>query len=112
MPATSDRTGSTARLGRGGMGEVYAGFDERLDRPVALKRIWSGREEDATARRRFQREARAVARLHHPAIVQVYDWVESGEGDWIVMELVEGWPLRQLLRDGPPGARPRGAPRP
>jgi tetratricopeptide (TPR) repeat protein len=88
-------------LGSGGMGEVYAGFDERLDRPVALKRIWSGREGDATARRRFQREARAVARLHHPAIVQVYDWVESGDGDWIVMELVEGWPLRQLLRDGP-----------
>jgi serine/threonine-protein kinase len=89
------------RLGRGGMGEVYAGFDERLDRPVALKRIWSGREGDATARKRFQREARAVARLHHPAIVQVFDWVESGEGDWIVMELIEGWPLRQLLRDGP-----------
>jgi serine/threonine-protein kinase len=83
------------------MGEVYAGFDERLDRPVALKRIWSGREEDATARKRFQREARAVARIHHPAIVQVYDWVESGDGDWIVMELVEGWPLRQLLHDGP-----------
>jgi tetratricopeptide (TPR) repeat protein len=89
------------QLGRGGMGEVYAGFDERLDRPVALKRIWSGWEEDATARKRFQREARAVARLHHPAIVQVYDWVESGDGDWIVMELVEGWSLRQLLREGP-----------
>jgi tetratricopeptide (TPR) repeat protein len=83
------------------MGEVYAGFDERLDRPVALKRIWSKREEDATARRRFQREARAVARLHHPAIVQVFDWVESGDGDWIVMELVEGRPLRHLLREGP-----------
>jgi serine/threonine-protein kinase len=83
------------------MGEVYAGFDERLDRPVALKRIWSGREGDATARKRFQREARAVARLHHPAIVQVFDWVESADGDWIVMELVEGWSLRHLLRDGP-----------
>jgi tetratricopeptide (TPR) repeat protein len=89
------------RLGRGGMGEVYAGFDGRLDRPVALKRIWSGREEDATARKRFQREARAVARLHHPSIVQVFDWVESADGDWIVMELVEGWSLRHLLRDGP-----------
>jgi eukaryotic-like serine/threonine-protein kinase len=91
------------RLGRGGMGEVYAGFDERLDRPVALKRIWPGQEEDGTARRRFQREARAVARLHHPAIVQVYDWVESSDGDWIVMELVEGRSLRHLLHEGPLG---------
>jgi serine/threonine-protein kinase len=85
------------------MGEVYAGFDERLDRPVALKRIWPGQEEDGTARQRFQREARAVARLHHPAIVQIYDWVESRDGDWIVMELVEGRSLRHLLRDGPLG---------
>jgi len=89
------------RLGRGGMGEVYAGFDARLDRPVALKRIWADPEEGSTARQRFQREARAVARLHHPAIVQVYDWVESGDGDWIVMELVEGRSLRQLLHEGP-----------
>jgi serine/threonine-protein kinase len=83
------------------MGEVYAGFDERLDRPVALKRIRADPEEGGTARLRFQREARSVARLHHPAIVQVYDWVESGDGGWIVMELVEGRSLRQLLRDGP-----------
>src|SRR5215203_418733 len=91
------------RLGRGGMGEVYAGFDERLDRPVALKRIWPHQEEDGTARQRFQREARAVARLHHPAIVQIYDWVESSDGDWIVMELIEGRSLRQLLHEGPLG---------
>jgi serine/threonine protein kinase len=85
------------------MGEVYAGFDERLDRPVALKRIWPHQEEDGTARQRFQREARAVARLHHPAIVQIYDWVESSDGDWIIMELIEGRSLRQLLHEGPLG---------
>jgi serine/threonine protein kinase len=56
------------RLGHGGMGEVYAGFDDRLDRPVALKRIWSGREEDATARKRFQRGARG--RPHPPPSTQ------------------------------------------
>jgi len=90
------------RLGGGGMGEVYGGYDERLERPVALKRIRPGADEDAErARRRFRREARSVARLHHPAIVQVHDWVETEGGDWLVMELVEGRSLRHLLRDGP-----------
>lgn len=82
------------------MGEVYAGYDERLDRPVALKRIRSWHEEDETARQRFRHEARAVARLSHPAIVQVFDWVEAGDGDWIVMELVPGVSLRRLLAQG------------
>jgi tetratricopeptide (TPR) repeat protein len=89
------------RLGRGGMGEVYAAFDDRLDRPVALKRISPGTENLDSARKRFQREARAAARLHHPAIVQIFDWVESGDGDWIVMELVEGRSLRHLQYEGP-----------
>ncbi len=88
-------------LGRGGMGEVYVGFDERLDRPVALKRFWLGRQEPAKVRKRFRREARAAARLHHPAIVQVFDWVETEDSDWIVMELVPGASLRALLRAGP-----------
>lgn len=83
------------RLGRGGMGEVYAGYDDRLDRPVALKRVRPGPGQH------LQREARAVARLHHPAIVQVHDWVETDDGDWMVMELVEGASLRELLRRGP-----------
>ena len=90
------------RLGAGGMGEVYSGFDDRLDRPVALKRIRPDASDPERARRRFRREARSVARLHHSAIVQVLDWVESESGDWIVMELVEGQSLRQLLRaEGP-----------
>jgi serine/threonine-protein kinase len=89
------------RLGGGGMGEVYEGYDERLERPVALKRIRPGADEDVErARRRFRREAQSVARLHHPAIVQVHDWVETESGDWLVMELVEGRSLRHLLRDG------------
>lgn len=88
------------RLGRGGMGEVYAGYDERLDRPVALKRIRPGTVGDKR-QKRFRREARAVARLHHPAIVQVHDLVETEEGDWIVMELVRGLSIRELLHDAP-----------
>lgn len=93
-----------ARLGRGGMGEVYRGYDARLDRPVALKRIHPGVGDPEMALRRFQREARAAARLRHPAIVQVHDWVETGEDAWLVMELVEGTSLRELLRSGPLGA--------
>ena len=88
-------------LGKGGMGEVYAGFDARLDRVVALKRVWSRDGADERARKRLQREARALAKLHHPAIVQVFDWVETDDGDWIVMELVAGRSLRAHLRGGP-----------
>lgn len=88
------------RLGEGGMGEVYAGFDSRLDRPVALKRIRPGKD-DGNQAKRLRREARLVARLRHPAIVQVHDWVEEQSGEWIVMELVDGRSLRQVLREGP-----------
>lgn len=88
-------------LGKGGMGEVYAGFDARLDRVIALKRVWPGNLRDDRSRKRLQREARALAKLHHPAIVQVFDWVETDDGDWIVMELVAGRSLRALLRSGP-----------
>ena len=88
------------RLGAGGMGEVYEGYDDRLDRPVALKRI--RREADGLASRaRFRHEARAVARLSHPSIVQVHDWVEADDGDWIVMERVDGRSLREILAAGP-----------
>ncbi|MFL6236034.1 MAG: protein kinase domain-containing protein [Thermoanaerobaculia bacterium] len=83
-------------LGSGGMGAVWRAWDERLDRWVALKQIRAG----ATlrhGRERLRREARAVARLSHPAIVHVYDILEGADGDWIVMELVEGRTLRRLL---------------
>jgi serine/threonine protein kinase/tetratricopeptide (TPR) repeat protein len=89
-----------SRLGRGGMGEVYRGYDSRLERPVALKRIHPAVGDPELALRRFQREARAVARLRHPAIVQVHDWVEQDGEAWLVMELVEGTSLREMLRAG------------
>ncbi len=90
------------RLGSGGMGEVYRGYDHRLDRPVALKHIRSAEGPGfKRARERFRREAQAVARLSHPAIVQVYDWIETDEGIWLVMELVQGDSVRDLLTDGP-----------
>lgn len=89
------------KLGTGGMGAVWRARDERLKRPVALKRILPASTSDPMVRERFRREAEAVARLNHPGIVHVYDIVETETSDWIVMELVEGRTLQELLQDGP-----------
>jgi len=89
------------RLGAGGMGEVYQAYDKRLDRWVAIKLIRPEHVENAMARERFRREARAAARLSHPSIVQIYDVVESDESDAIVLELVEGEPLSRRIARGP-----------
>ncbi|MEM9554244.1 MAG: protein kinase [Acidobacteriota bacterium] len=87
-------------LGRGGMGVVHLAYDEHLGRHVAIKKLRPDRS-DATRRERLRREARTAARLTHPAIVQIFDLVEADDGDWIVMERVEGAALAELLRDGP-----------
>ena len=88
-------------LGRGGMGTVWRAWDDRLKRQVAIKQI---RADAAVShiRTRLRREARAAARLNHPAIVHIYDIVEGDDGDWIVMELVSGRTLRQLLDEQGP----------
>jgi TolB-like protein len=84
-------------LGRGGMGVVYVGRDERLDRDVALKMI-AGLADD-TARSRFWREARAAASVNHPHICQVFEVDESNDGIFLAMELLEGEGLdRRLIR--------------
>ncbi len=87
-------------LGRGGMGEVYQARDERLGRVVAIKHV---RDDvtSSTARARFRREARAVALLNHPSIIQIFDVLEEGDGEWIVMELADGPSLAELLDKGP-----------
>lgn len=88
------------RLGAGGMGTVYKAYDEQLDRWVALKKIHAENAEDARARERLRREARAAASLKHPAIVGIYDILVAQGSDWIVMELVEGDTLAQRLEEG------------
>jgi serine/threonine protein kinase len=88
-------------LGRGGMGEVLLAWDERLERHVAIKRIRGDKPIDPRNRARFRREARAIARLSHPVIVQIFDLVETPDGECIVMEYVDGKGLDQLLA-GPP----------
>ncbi|HUF36188.1 MAG TPA: alpha/beta fold hydrolase [Gemmatimonadales bacterium] len=87
-------------LGRGGMGVVYQVRDGRLDRRVAVKAIHAGVALNAAARRRFGFEARAAARLRHPYICQVYDLLEIGGEELIVMELLEGESLETRLARG------------
>ena len=85
-------------LGEGGMGTVYRGFHELLQRPVALKRLRPDQSASYLARRRFLHEAQAAARLNHPAVVQIYDIFEHRGDDWIAMELVDGVPLSEVCR--------------
>jgi serine/threonine-protein kinase len=87
-------------LGRGGMGEVFRAFDERLRRPVAVKRVRSDSELTPGRRERFLREARMAARLSHPGIVQIHDLVFTDDGDWVVMEHVPGRSLAEVERRG------------
>lgn len=89
------------RLGVGGMGEVYLAIDERLARPVALKRIRSTGDSSPERRERFRREARLAARLNHSSIVQIYDVLAEGENEILVLEYVEGTTLRRLVEQAP-----------
>ncbi|HEV3007519.1 MAG TPA: serine/threonine-protein kinase [Burkholderiales bacterium] len=87
-------------LGKGAMGLVYDGFDPKLDRRVAIKTILTRTLDEATARHysmRFKREVRAVARLNHPNIVQVYDFGNEGELAYIVMEYIQGRELKDYF---------------
>jgi non-specific serine/threonine protein kinase len=86
------------RLGRGGMGVVYAGRDDRLDRPVAVKMIAGLTDEAAT--KRFWREARAAASVSHPNVCQIYEVDEGASGPFLAMELLEGESLETRLARG------------
>lgn len=96
-------------LGTGGMGDVYQAYDRRLQRRVAIKHFRPGSPVGSTAagtasRERFLREARAAAGLSHPSIVHIHDILEheagDWEGDWIVMERVDGPTVAQLVAQG------------
>ncbi len=90
-----------AKIGAGGMGEVYLAEDTKLDRSVALKFLPLTLAVDPTLRARFTREAKAVASLHHPNIVHVYEVGEHQNRPYIAMEHVDGAPLQDILAKGP-----------
>ncbi|HEY8225170.1 MAG TPA: protein kinase [Pyrinomonadaceae bacterium] len=88
------------QLGQGGMGAVYEAVDQRLDTTVALKETLFT---DERLRRQFEREARLLARLHHPALPRVSDHFSEGEGQFLVMQFIPGDDLSEMLahRQGP-----------
>src|SRR5262245_24009611 len=90
-----------AILGRGGMGVVYQARHQKLDRPVAIKMLLSGVYASPAELERFHREAIAVARLHHPNIVQVYDVGDCEGRPFFTMELLEGGSLAAKLSGAP-----------
>ena len=87
-------------LGKGAMGLVYDGRDPQLDRRVAIKTIITKNLDEATAKHytmRFKKEVRAVAKVNHPNIVQVYDFGSEGDLAFIVMEYIQGRELKDSL---------------
>jgi eukaryotic-like serine/threonine-protein kinase len=89
-----------ARIGSGGMAEVYRGLDPVLNRTVAIKTLLPQFARDSGFVQRFRREAQAAARLNHPNIVGVYDSGADDSTPWIVMEFVEGRTLAEFLAGG------------
>jgi len=88
------------RIGRGGMGMVYRGYDEALDREVAVKTLTLDGNLDTESRKRFAVEAKAAAKLQHPNIVTVFELNQDGQLQYIAMELLPGCDLESLLRSG------------
>jgi tetratricopeptide (TPR) repeat protein len=111
VPCRKDRQGDAAaprqlgeyrivrEIGRGGMGVVYEAEQESLGRRVALKVLPPGALADARQVERFQREARAAARLHHTNIVPVFGVGEDNGTHYYVMQYIEGRPLDQVLAE-------------
>ncbi|MEX0985226.1 MAG: Stk1 family PASTA domain-containing Ser/Thr kinase [Actinomycetota bacterium] len=95
-----DRYRVEARIGAGGMAEVFRGDDPVLNRTVAIKVLLPQFARDASFVARFRREAQAAARLNHPNIVGVYDTGADGDTQYIVMEFVQGRTLADVLASG------------
>ena len=86
----------TEVVGQGGMGDVYGGYDEKLERRVAVKVLSPEQRLDAEARERLLREARALSRLDHPNICRIHDYIESDAVDLLVLEYIDGRTLADV----------------
>ncbi|XXX77126.1 serine/threonine-protein kinase [Sorangium sp. So ce134] len=100
----------TRVVAEGGMGRVFQAHDERLGRMVAVKAIRTEHFHNDDVRARFEREARLVARIQHPSVVEVYDSGELEDGSrYIVMEWLDGCNLAHAMRHNGPGTPPQVA---
>ena len=86
----------TEVVGQGGMGSVYAGYDEKLERKVAVKVLNADQRPDQDARERLLREARALSRLDHPNICRIHDYIESDDVDLLILEYIDGTTLDEV----------------
>jgi serine/threonine protein kinase len=102
----ADRYRSLRRVGSGGMGVVWEGWDERLERRVALKQLYrqsgASTREAELANQRAMREARLTARLQHPHAVAVFDAVEQDGQLWLIMQFIPSITLAAVLEEGGP----------
>jgi serine/threonine-protein kinase len=87
-----------SKLGEGGMGEVYRAHDERLDRDVAIKVLHESVAQDADRLARFEREAKAIAKLDHPNILAIHDFGTDQGVTFAITELLDGQDLRQSIQ--------------
>ncbi len=86
-------------IGGGGFGRVYLGRDDRLDRQVAVKALRATQRFRTEARERLRREARLLSKLDHPNICRIYGLAEEDDGDYLLLEYVDGEPLTDAARD-------------
>jgi serine/threonine protein kinase len=97
-PLELGRYRDPVEIGRGGMGVVWRLWDTKLERPVAVKRVLPGYQNDTEVSIRLLAEAKALAKLNHPSIVAIYDQSQDELGSYIVTEYVEGTNLLRLVK--------------
>src|SRR5947208_13925404 len=90
-----------AKIGEGGMGEVYLALDTKLDRKVALKILAAELAGNQDRMRRFTQEAKTASALNHPNILTIYEIDETKSGHFIATEVIEDLTLREQMRHGP-----------